>query len=56
MISLKIIFCNLINYLYSPQKKPSSSPARLFLHPLYHPFYPLSENQSNTFAILTGVR
>ena len=31
MISLKIIFLNLINYLYSPQKKPGSSPARLFL-------------------------
>lgn len=30
MISLKIIFLNLINYLYSPQKKPGSSPAEAF--------------------------
>lgn len=30
MISLKIIFLNLINYLYSPQKKPGSSPAMAF--------------------------
>lgn len=38
MISLKIIFFSLINYLYSPQKKPDSSPAWLFLY-----VYTLSE-------------